>query len=40
MKIKATKAFGRELKRLHKNHFSVRVLKPCLAAIVEQDLVI
>lgn len=37
MKIKATKAFERELKRLHKKHFPVKVLKPCLAAILEQD---
>lgn len=37
MKIKATKAFERELKKLKKKHFPIEILKPCVAAIVAQD---
>lgn len=37
MKIKITKSFERELKRLAKKHFSIRILKPCIKAIIEQD---
>ncbi|WP_124976399.1 type II toxin-antitoxin system RelE/ParE family toxin [Ligilactobacillus salitolerans] len=37
MKIKATKAFERELKRLNKKQYPIKVLKPCLAAIIAQD---
>jgi mRNA interferase YafQ len=37
MKIKATKIFERELKKLNKKHFPIEVLKPCVAAIVGQD---
>ena len=37
MQIKKTKSFDRELKKLTKQHFPVTILKPCLAAIVNQD---
>ena len=37
MKIKTTKAFERELKKLKKKHFPIEILKPCVAAIVAQD---
>ncbi|KRM94683.1 type II toxin-antitoxin system YafQ family toxin [Loigolactobacillus rennini] len=37
MKIKQTKKFKRELKKLAKKHFPVKVLIPCLKAIIEQD---
>ena len=40
MQIKQTKSFERELKKLVKKHFPIAVLKPCLEAIVEQDVLV
>lgn len=40
MQIKQTKSFERELKKLVKKHFPITVLKPCLEAIVEQDVLV
>ncbi|VFI64363.1 mRNA interferase YafQ [Lactiplantibacillus plantarum] len=40
MQIKQTKSFDRELKKLAKKHFPITVLKPCLKAIVEQDVLV
>lgn len=40
MEIKRTKSFERELKRLMKKHYPVDVLKPCLQAIIDQDLIV
>ena len=40
MQIKQTKSFERELKKLVKKHYPITVLKPCLIAILEQDLLV
>ena len=40
MQIKQTKSFERELKKLVKKHFPITVLKPCLKAIVKQDVLV
>ena len=40
MQIKQTKSFERELKKLVKKHFPITVLKPCLEAIVKQDVLV
>ena len=40
MQIKQTKTFERELKRLAKKHFPITILKPCLKAVVEQDVLV
>nr|WP_235720425.1 type II toxin-antitoxin system YafQ family toxin [Liquorilactobacillus vini] len=37
MQIKRTTSFERKLKKFAKKHFPIQLLKPCIAAITEQD---
>ncbi|WP_373842773.1 type II toxin-antitoxin system YafQ family toxin [Limosilactobacillus sp.] len=38
MKIQSTNQFERQLKRLAKKHYPIKALKPCIHAIVEQNI--
>ncbi|EFG26026.2 RelE/StbE family addiction module toxin [Scardovia inopinata] len=40
MQIKTTRLFNRQVKKLAKKHFPVKVLKPCVRGIVDHDEVV
>ena len=37
MKIKRTKLFEKELKKLKKKHYPIQAIEPCLSAILNKD---